>query len=400
MVLSLPRARRPFLYSASEAPRIDLCTGGLWLPQAPEVFAETSHGTLVHHFLHRAKQIGKAEALLEQAEFFGWTGTYDEDGEPLYEEADRQTEELLDTLEAIPVERIPEGLEPEVSFAYNLRTGEVRLLGTGLGRRYERDGALGPDWVVGTADLAGQRDEHLVIPDYKTGVMRQRARFSRQLSTLAVLASKATGLRRASVSNLYIGRKGRLCPDAAELGPADLDEQEERMRAVPGRLATAEAMLADGELPPLAVGEQCRYCPSVVYCPAHTSEVVHGFLHPRNLTRLSGGFASCAADEKKAAVVLLGLAKRHLGRIEKAIKREADREPIALDGGMEYRPVRTEREVFTDDGERQIASLKAHLRAAGETEARVVWQHRVVAAAPTAPAPEPPAFGPPDEDAA
>jgi CRISPR/Cas system-associated exonuclease Cas4 (RecB family) len=299
-----------------------------------------------------------------------------------------ETEELLDTLEAIPVERIPEGLDPEVAIAWNLRTDEARFLGSGIGRDYARHGVSGPDWIVGTADLLGQTEDgqHLIVPDYKTGVMRQRAKHSRQLSTLALLASKLTGIRSAHVSNLYIGRKGKFRPDLAELGPFDLDAQEQRLRELPAQLASAKRALASGHLPDLAVGEQCRYCPSVLACPTHT-EAVRGFIHPASLTRLVQRLPECSADELKSAVVMWDLSKRHLKRLEKALKLEADHEPIALDGGMEYRRVATSRTDFTEAGQAELEALKSDLKARGETVERTIFKHVVAAArAPIVPA--------------
>lgn len=352
--------KRNYLASGSELSRLFVCAGGLVLPHIAEAGADAARGQTIHLFLARCQIAGREAALEELRRLLGLD---EDDVEGEGDCLDPDAAEVYGVCQAIPVDEIEPGLEPEVALGWNLRTDEVRVLGKMIERAYP---VLGEDWIVLSTDLLGQTDEVVIDRDYKTGTIRERAHRSGQLGGGAVIAAKLAGVRRARVANVFVSRGGRrFSPDSAELGSAELDAFEDKMRALPARKAEAEEALADGALvETLTVGPHCTFCPSARVCPAHT-ETIRTFVHGANLLRLARRLPECSDAELTQSVVLHDLASRHLGRLREAQKRRAEERPIPLPGGMQFGPAPAARWIESSGAQAELAALRADLKQRG-----------------------------------
>jgi PD-(D/E)XK nuclease superfamily len=216
--------------------------------RSSSIWAEA--GDAVHAFLADCVNLGRAEALALAL--------------PEYREG----------LEAIPLDRLPP-LEPqayaaEVSYAFNLVTGEARELGRGLGRDEAR--ALAKDGeMVGTADLVGLTADSVIVYDWKSGRGHvDRAEVNWQAKTYAVMAAKTHDKRAAIVFLTRVLDDGTVWHDGAQMDSMDLDVHEGAVRSLMDRRAWVQTVPVD-ERPPLHEGLHCKYCPALPFCPAKVS---------------------------------------------------------------------------------------------------------------------------------
>jgi hypothetical protein len=154
----------------------------------------------------------------------------------------------------------------EVALALDLETGEARELGRGLERDYS---SAKPTEIVGTIDRLGLiGDDGLYIGDYKGRSHRASPAKDPQFLAAALAASR---IFRRSWAELEVIRiiGDDVFPAKERVDFVDLDAFEvrihERRALAAGNVA---AFKADGTLPEGEVGDHCRYCPSLRFCPA------------------------------------------------------------------------------------------------------------------------------------
>jgi hypothetical protein len=226
------------------------CGGSLVFPRSPRESQAAGYGNLVHDFLMRVPRLGR-ELALEQV-----------------------PDPHRDALEDLELEGLPldgNAYAQEVALAFNVETGEARELCRGQGRPDYAALGAGPNDAVGTLDVLGLTETHVVVIDYKTGFADLGpVRNNWQLRGCALLAARAYKRERAIIAIIRVREGGEdHFVDRAELGPMDLDIVEDALRGVRERKARFGAMFAAGEAVPTKQNPRwCKYCPSFDACPA------------------------------------------------------------------------------------------------------------------------------------
>lgn len=257
--------------TASKLELAAICPGSHVLPQTQEDSTEAAtRGIALHAFLatyaatpgDRAEARNKALAALPP-EF-------------------REAAEAIDLSLLPPLD--PESVLPEVALAYDLDTGEGRLLAVNGGRDYS---AARPTEVVGTADVLGLTDDAVVVLDYKTGHGSQTAaRWNWQLRFLALAAARHYQMRRAVVALVYVGTDLPPYFDRAVLEYADLAATELELSRVTEAVRQARWDVTRGQVPQMRTGEHCRYCPARPTCPALNAGLMAVAQDPASLATL------------------------------------------------------------------------------------------------------------------
>lgn len=157
------------------------------------------------------------------------------------------------------------GARTEVKFAGDPLAGEAMEGPPNLGHR---DYSWVPaGWIAGTADIVVDCGDAVKVIDLKTGhTDPPPAHLNEQLKFLGWAAARALGKEEAHVSILRVWPGG----DAAKwqeefrLDAFDLDEEQDRLAEL---LADIHGAKADPESR-ASVGEACRWCDSLPFCPA------------------------------------------------------------------------------------------------------------------------------------
>lgn len=316
--------------SASGLERAVRCTGSVILPQYSEPeSSEARTGTLIHEYLRYAIRgdIRPADPSIA---------------------ARCAAIDLADIRCGGTVVRV------EAAFSYDVRTGKVREIESDKERDYS---SCSESEVGGTLDLL------LVSPDgvphaidYKTG------------DTLAIGAERNLQLRFAAlvanylmpaapivkVSFCYIGHRGELRWDTAELDALDLDDTRDQLRYAFARWQQARETGAA----PTAPGPHCKHCPSQRACPVFARDwdslaTMDGARWVETIERESNKdeYAADAWQRVKRIEGVLEHAKEALR--ERAIKR-----PIPLPDGSV---------VAASTNARGIVTVKERKRANGST---------------------------------
>lgn len=201
-------------------------------------------------------------------------------------------------------------LSPEVALAYRPADDTARLIGQGLARDYS---TVGIDEIPLTIDLAGRRQDHGVVRDYKTGHRNvTRAGTNWQMIGAALAVSRTFDLDEMEAEVIYV-RPGRdVYRDTARLTGLELAGAAAELRALMPRVERDRARLANGEHVEPTEGSWCQYCPSRFACPAKigTLQLALDLATARQIIP--------AADLVKAREMLRG-ARRELDRLEKQL---------------------------------------------------------------------------------
>lgn len=185
----------------------------------------------------------------------------------------RVDEEHREAAAAVDLDALaPElALSSEVSLAYDPTTDTARVLGQSTGRDYS---SVAPDEVPMTLDLAGVAPDRVIAGDYKTGHVKVTAAADNwQMRGGALAMSRAFGRTVADVQLITIREGRRPWRDRATFDALDLAGFAAELRASMTRVARDRARYAAGEHVEPTEGPWCRYCPSVMACPAKTSAV-------------------------------------------------------------------------------------------------------------------------------
>ena len=238
------------LPSASKLGLAFTCLGSAVLPRVDSLNEHADKGNAKHLFLSMCLKLGRDAALLEVPEEF------------------RADCAALDVSE-LPASQAGQWLA-EVAFAFDVVSGEARVLGENIGREYTRAGRTERD-IAGSADLVGLTPDAVVVIDYKTG--RQpvtRCAENWQMRALSVMAARALGRSRAQAAVLYVDDDGRPRYDWASWDAFDLDGFASEIQALGVRVLTATAVQQLGARKDftLRTGSHCRYCPALTTCPA------------------------------------------------------------------------------------------------------------------------------------
>jgi hypothetical protein len=212
----------------------------------------------------------------------------------------------------------------EVKLAYNVATGEGRILGQGSDRDYED---LGPFWMYGTADVLAFDFDSVYVVDKKLWQAVTPAARNMQLGFLALAAARALNKSDAVVALIYETER----VDKATLDMVELDTIAFRLRGVDGAVQVQRSRRARGELVEVSEGAWCKHCPAAHSCPAKVALIKR---------LVNGGEADelelmIPLDDETARIAYerVGHARNLLKRIESAIYARAAEKPIPLGGG-------------------------------------------------------------------
>ena len=211
-------------------------------------------------------------------------------------------------------------LSPEVALAYRPADDTARLIGQGLARDYS---SVGPDEIPLTIDLAGRRQDHGVVRDYKTGHRNvTRAGVNWQMIGAALAVSRAFGLDEMEAEIIYV-RPGRdVYRDTARLDGMDLAAAASELRALMPRVERDRARHAAGEHVEPTEGDWCQYCPSKWACPAKVGTI-------QLALGLAAGTQVVPAGDLVKAKELVTRARLELKRLEDQLK-DALTDPVCL----------------------------------------------------------------------
>jgi hypothetical protein len=129
--------------------------------------------------------------------------------------------------------------------------------------------------------------------------------------------------------------------DSADFDTVDLDSIAEDLRVLAQKVGRAQELAFLDQPPPLTTGAHCRYCKSLVYCPAQTSLV----------RRLAGEadvvardiLAELTPERASQAWQRLKVVEEVVGRVREALYAYAREQPIQLPGGTVVGLVQTQR---------------------------------------------------------
>lgn len=211
-------------------------------------------------------------------------------------------------------------LSPEVALAYRPADDTARLIGQGLARDYS---TVGLDEIPLTIDLAGRRQDHAVVRDYKTGHRNvTRAGVNWQLIGAALAVSRTFDLDEVEAEIIYV-RPGRdVYRDTARLTGLELAGYAAELRASMARVERDRARHAAGEHVEPTEGSWCQYCPSKWACPAKVGTLRLGL-------DIAASKAPIPAGDVVKARELLRVARRQIEALERKLD-DALSEPLLL----------------------------------------------------------------------
>lgn len=215
------------------------CTGSVIIPR----ISEESEAGIAGRWKHAFVEALKAKKPLEEA----------------LAAAPAEYREACESLDSTALEGLDE-LESELRLAYDVKTKKAR-------RDVEPE-ATGFDEVFARTDLGGVIVDTACVIDVKTGRHDvEPARVNWQLLSAAVALAQLHQLSKARVAILYLREGCRARWDIAELDGLDLDTAAMKMEELADRVSRIRKK---AETPPVRMGEWCKFCPSKLYCPAHT----------------------------------------------------------------------------------------------------------------------------------
>lgn len=335
--------------SASKLERAFECPASTVLPQIEtEVGGAAERGTAIHKYLEVVSNELKSGRSIEEASNTGLQAV---------PEAYREDCEAID-LRALPLGGL---VRTEVGFAYNYRTGAVRILGEGLAHG---DVSGGPNEITGIADLVEDDGSSVLIGDYKTGrgYIPPAVR-NRQLLFLALCASKHFGRSRAVGVLAKLREDGSSYFDSAEYDAMDLAAYEGELKEAI-RQAEIEAHNYEfGKDMRYRKGKHCEYCPSFQYCEAQTAIIRQMATAPASLgSVVSDALAkgdAVSAYEKFREMELV------MKEVRKALYSWAGQNPIELPDGKVFGTISYPRDVMVPEVAYKVISEVAGEDVAG-----------------------------------
>ena len=345
--------------TASALPRAEACLGSCVLPAIPEAGEYADTGTAIDRYVQTRRLADVPEALRPYCA-------------------------------ALPLEKIPDGCEYQVAFAYNCRTGEVRRIPP----RQDGYPDMPPEWVFGSSDIVGMRPGRAFLVDLKWGAytIGRDPADDLQLGFLAMCVAKVARVGEVETGFLRAGWDARLTYDMAVLDEWALDAIEERVRGLWRAQQTAKAggarMEGDAIVAPgvtLSVGEHCTYCPARRNCPAMVQPVA---------LALAGRLPELAAetlptlDEARERIGALTLADKgrlyerldaaedYLRMLKGILRDDARSEPLPLSGGRELREVQWGSRQANPEHKAREAALEEEGKASGDVKTVKVTQIR------------------------
>lgn len=303
------------------------CAPSTFLPRAQRNAAPAMLGRISHSFLEECLTHGREAALASTAL------------------------EHRAAMEAIDIDRLPardpRAYSPEVAIAYNMVTGEARVLPDVKDRGYPD---LGPDWIYGTADVVGLTADAVIVLDYKSGWGDLTpASKHMQVRSLGLAFARAYQRPQAIVGlirNFLEGGEPWWSLDTMD--EVDLDAHAYELEALWRRLHEAAKAFARGEWDgSCEVGEHCARCDSFVFCPAQqllarmvvrAGEGDIAPLTPGACSKLEEVGSHLNTANARYFLESVKKAKAVVEQLEELLNLFARQSPIPLDDGNVYGP--------------------------------------------------------------
>lgn len=361
--------------------RVALCPASDSLPhiREAEMDGATSRGLAVHHYLAAVPVVGWQAALAQVPE--EWR-------------ADCEVIELT----RLPACR-PESFAAEVCLAYNLTTGQARVLGHDLSYE-EMKALLLLEEMPAKIDTLGLGEDFVILWDYKSGRKRHGpARTIRQLRAYALAAARAYGKSKAIVGIIRIGDDGRPWFSGGDaeglLDELELAMIEEEIRELVAKRDEARRAIRANILPRLVVGDHCTYCPALHGCPAHMVGIRALAGEAMGPTRLLSGAGQEELDElwrqsaKSAmavasetdlarAVAMVKVAKRRLEFLEDSLQRRATQQPIPRADGDLWGPCIQDSVEDVETAKQMLTLLYGEAVAEAATETKITMSKKSI----------------------
>lgn len=288
-----------------------MCAPSLALPAIRRGSDEHARaGHIKHGFVRSACVRGRSAALAE------------------VEAVDSDLAEWCSRVELGELARLGTIDDAEVAYAYDVETGEARIVGRNLGRAY---GPLGPNEIPTTTDLEIiGHDGVRTLWDIKTGWMdvppdTPQIRFH----SLVSMAARGEDTNRAGI--LRITDEGKLEPRRPLiLDRLDAGAMAHDLREACARVLAARALVASGGTPSVNPGDWCHFCESAGACPAQVglARAVLGLD-----ADVASRFATLTSEELGELWVKAEAASKFLKAIDEGLKTCARQEPLVLPDG-------------------------------------------------------------------
>lgn len=218
----------------------------------------------------------------------------------------------------------------EISYAYDPVADTARILGRKINRQYAAF-SLRPFEIPGTLDLEITGDGRIVVIDYKGFEEVDDASDNDQVTTYALMVSRAHGYAEVTAAIIYLVANRR--PSIAVLSESDLVFHRDRLRQLQVDVAAAKRNPAAF----LAVGKHCKYCPAFLECPEQKKLAIDIGTTALDM-RLAESFPLNSDEEAAAVYELWGRIKMLSARIGAVIHARAGERPIPLGGGKVFGP--------------------------------------------------------------
>ncbi len=233
-------------------------------------------------------------------------------------------------------------VETEVAYAFDVVKGTSRCLGRNLDRKY----VLFPNEIACALDIDGSRNLVKTVRDFKTGqdCGDPAASWQIRLQALCVGRHEDEGADMVDAGFTYIDEAGQERTVAHTFDSLDFDLATEELRGILARVQEMEAVVAKGETPTTHLGDHCKYCPCLSFCPSQTA-LVRAMLP--ELERIDGLIAALSPMQMGEAWTKLRQIKTLTARIEDAIKVSAGvNGGVPLPNGKHLRMVPSSRSSF------------------------------------------------------
>lgn len=314
--------------TASRLLLAEICEASAVLPQVETRTPGASAGTGVHRFFQRANEQESDEAALAEIE--------DEDLRAVCAAID---------LTGLPLD--PACYTPEVPFAWNVLTGEGRVLPSSGPRDYS---AATEYEIVGTADIVALvGDDAVYVGDLKTGFGYVPSPLQNlQLLFLALAACRAYGRTRAIIEIIRPRENARAWRDRAELNMFDLAAVAERLRWMVDHIDNARRIYAEhspergADLLRYTIHDGCKYCPAIDSCRPMTEELIQIATGPEE--RMEQLFLASMRESAPAAHRKLKGIEAFVKRLRSHLEDYATEHPFDIGDGYVYGMVETKRE--------------------------------------------------------
>ena len=304
------------MLTLSALPRIRKCPASAVLPAVRDDFSSFREaGTARHQFLcDVGGGMAREEALARISEEF------------------RLMCEMIDT-RGLPLG--PEFAQEE-AFAFNVESGEVRFLGSNIGRAYTGDPSVE---VFGSLDVVGMIDDETVyVADYKGAHddAMEPARTNLQIRVGALFAAKHRGATRAVVEFIHLKDDGGHWIDRDEMDELDLGVTHEELRAA-FRAYRAELSRTQHSV---TRGDHCKWCPAFAACPGTLAMTRALFQSPDSWA--DGQTAVITPEMAATAYAQVRAAEKAVAKAKEELKRYAELGSIPLPNGKAYGKVTRE----------------------------------------------------------